>query len=797
MKEFLEITAPKYKFGSYFRKDFSDYMLHKRFNYFDISLSKRNDDICIADSWMMNLLSEKLVAQGDYHKFLEDAHSFVAENEYIWDLTNEQLYYCLHKVRLSYLNASTVHRYKASLVRKALPLTLKNGDIFQIEHLEALLHDKGSVIIAVDDLLYTSESIEKALDFLESGKRVYIILKSESLTPIFTVREFEKLCLNSGIRSYYESEQLEIVLDYYDGRGFDFRKIQSHLDLQYAIEKNDVFLCGFGDDVFLSTHDLKIDAMIFTSPESIFSSSILSAYECDTMSLVYIPAGFNIFTHVSIVEAPEITFSQYAFLDKKYGEHVYKRSISSLKRLYPNFFINIHTDALCKDMELLEGSSDNLKRILLSQRNKFQTQIIEDSSTRKSFSVYHEHTGESNEQPDILPEWKNKTLINALLLSKAQNAEVLMVNDYGADSFRSYMRKKGLLEFPRYMCNFMFFTTPNIIDSYNRLRAERPREQIASNCNHIDFYRVRCEQIKQSFPLYNKACIAKDSDGKFSFFNFSLGAGSIFLDRFCMSWQEKDVNPSAASEIAIYTPQLSSESQYDSSDDFIMRVGSDRLNIVIVGDSIICIRQGDVLLPSVGVVVSISGDLRSSFEKYFTPIFSADGYFEAKQYALRISLAPPAALSLEKWERIDWAFGGGISLISNSICVFDEGESFKTHLKQEGWWCPLSMQTQESKVHDENEIHPRTALGSTKDDKFFVIVFSGRSASTRGVSYIEMCKLARLYINDISFMMAVDGGASSFLGFAANSTFIELSHPACTEAGGTGIVRRVNSILML
>jgi len=77
-----------------------------------------------------------------------------------------------------------------------------------------------------------------------------------------------------------------------------------------------------------------------------------------------------------------------------------------------------------------------------------------------------------------------------------------------------------------------------------------------------------------------------------------------------VEWDKEQVNPREAKnqEFVIYSPmymnEILSKEMIDFSN-FKLEVGKDRLNVVIVNDEVICIKVGEVLLPCVGVVLSL------------------------------------------------------------------------------------------------------------------------------------------------------------------------------------------------
>ena len=150
----------------------------------------------------------------------------------------------------------------------------------------------------------------------------------------------------------------------------------------------------------------------------------------------------------------------------------------------------------------------------------------------------------------------------------------------------------------------------------------------------------------------------------------------------------------------------------------------------------------------------------------------------------------------DQWEQVEWAYGGGLSLILDGKGLDDEDVHAEEWFREEGWMSPLSRQTQESALHEMVK-HPRTAIGITKSGELVSLVFSGRIRLSSGADYYEMCRITRQLIPDIWCLMNVDGGGSAMLGMAWGGIFMELSCPATSVDSCVGMVRPVNTLLYL
>ena len=203
---------------------------------------------------------------------------------------------------------------------------------------------------------------------------------------------------------------------------------------------------------------------------------------------------------------------------------------------------------------------------------------------------------------------------------------------------------------------------------------------------------------------------------------------------------------------------------------------------------------GHRLLPGTGVVLSLEKETGRAFALRCGLTPAEDGYFTWEEKPrLDLRLEHPADVAPDIWDRMQWAYGGGLTLAENGQCVFSRDGDAAAALALEGWASPLSSQTQESDIAALAR-HPRTAIGLTQAGQLFLLVFSGRSSISAGADYIEMCEIARKLVPDLKDMINVDGGASSVLGLGVGRRFIEYSRPSSSFESLAGMVRPINSV---
>ena len=390
-------------------------------------------------------------------------------------------------------------------------------------------------------------------------------------------------------------------------------------------------------------------------------------------------------------------------------------------------------------------------------------------------------------------------MVHSVKVRKADSSGVISCEAYA--SVRDMIRRQmGGGEGLRIYSNFLFFLTPVLARLYNALRSERPQERIDFEKQHLDYMLVReGDKRTEAFPLFKKACIAMKEDGRFLFFNFRLGGGQITVGKTVLHWTRADVDPEDAQRraVCVFTPYQSRADADRDTASYTKAVGEGRINLVIVQDRIICVRKGDVLLPSIGVVISLDEKTGMQLIQKNDLHLDGDGYADGALPAHAVMLDPPDGIAPEEWAQVTWAYGGGLSLILDGRGICDnDGPGMLRYLEEEGWMSPLSRQTQESALHVPAR-HPRTAIGMTEAGELVILVYSGRTKRSGGADYAQMIDVARKMYPDIRCLMNADGGGSAMLGMSVGDRFIELSYPSTSLDSCAGMVRPVNTVLCM
>ena len=552
--------------------------------------------------------------------------------------------------------------------------------------------------------------------------------------------------------------------------------------LQEYIDSGDACLFFYGEDGLTACRGLLTDAIVHAVPTGYFPQAVTGLWSGQGC-ITYVPKGMDITRHVPLTQKTRLNFSILYRLWQEQGDEIYSLPLQELYRRFPAYFVNVY-DAKRSDLPLSINADtlsdfdkqleEGLRNYLSSFKNaRFQSAYFDENGIRQP--ICYDST---QPQPGIL--------VQAVKVRQAAGARVISCEK---GKTPRQMFKKLQLPGVGIVSNFLFFMTPKLGILYNDLRSDRPLEQADAASGHLDYMRT---SQSETFPLFSKACVAMKENGQFLFFNYRLGGGNVSISGFDVRWGKETVN-SDSTPIRVYTPFYSAKDKDADRNTYRKAVGTGRVNLVLLQDKVTCIRKGDVLLPSVGIVLSLSEEIAAPLLQKCKPL--ADGYYDVSDLTLNVHLDPPEGIDPQQWASVQWAYGGGLTLIRDGIGLCD-GDHMEKWFDMEGWTSPLSRQTQESNLHSLVK-HPRTAIGCTTDGSLVVLVYSGRTWRSTGADYGEMINIARQLYPDIRFLMNCDGGGSAMLGMVQNGSFLELSFPSTSSGSCAGQVRPVNTVFYI
>lgn len=756
-----------------------------RFREIDITFSKKSGNI----SKFEDQFIAQLVATGDISKDAQSAYEkrvaafFQGESLIHSDHCSvEQLYYMLHQIRLEVFGAELMEKAK-EMQKEECTTFFPEGGIDQRSIMNELGSQFSSVIFILTEsrLFYVmKQEIEK---MLSSGKKVYVVTASEKGALLPWHKSIEKWLdgTENIIYLHADSEGLELSLQ-----------------LQKDIYEKRTCLFYFGEEGVITCRKLLVDSFVYATPRGFHAQAVTGQLGIVRDGVVFIPAGFDIVPYVPLIDKTRLNYNVLYSLWKQYGMKIYSLTPEEMYLKYPDAFVNIYEDqAVAKCDALIKIELDKEEKNIFSNFDHAKENGIQEFLHGfKNLEYISAYFDKELKQTEPLKKKKQSGIyVHGIRVKCSEIAQVIPCKkDY---LLREQFSEMNLQE-TGIASNFLFFMTDKLMHLYNNLRKDRPEEMSQDIAGYLDYkLEYRDEKRIETFPLFRKTCIAMKKTGKVFLFNFRLGGGRVNLGDNLLCWSKEDVDPeeqTISAPVCVFTPYLSlKDAENSTRRTYRKLVGQDRLNFVIYQDKIICCRMGDVVLPSVGVVLSIEKEKGLQLLKELNLTSLKNGYYDVAKLPLDVRLDKPDDVTEEDWKDVKWAYGGGLTLIAKgkSLCNRDD---FDEWLEWEGWTTPLSRQTQESAIH-KPEKHPRTALGTTKEGDLVVLTFSGRSNYSCGAYYSEMCEIANQLFPDIRYLMNVDGGASSVLGLVHNGEFLELNVPSTSSKSTLGMVRPVNTVL--
>ena len=550
--------------------------------------------------------------------------------------------------------------------------------------------------------------------------------------------------------------------------------------LQVHIDSGNACLFFYGEDGLTACRGLLTDAIVHAVPVGYYAQAVTGLWSGEGC-VTYVPKGMDITRYVPMTQKTRLNYSILYRLWQAHGDGIYDLTLQQLYSQFPDYFINIYDGKpgnlpLSVNADTFPDFDRQLDEALMNYLSGFPnaeyvSAYFDENLTRQPICYDPAHP-----QPGIL--------VQAVKIRKADGARVINC-EKGKTPRQMLQNLPGVA----IVSNFLFFMTPKLGILYNDLRSDRPQEQADAASGHLDYRKLGSNE---TFPLFSKACVAMKEDGQFLFFNYHLGGGSISISDFHIRWGKESVNNDNA-PIRVYTPFCSAPDKAADRNTYRKAVGAGRVNVVLLRDKVTCIRKGDVLLPSVGIVLSLTEQAAMPLLQKCKPL--TDGYYDINGLTLSVHLDPPEGIDSRQWASVQWAYGGGLTLIRDGVGLCD-GDHMEAWFDAEGWTSPLSRQTQESNLHSLVK-HPRTAIGCTKDGALVILVYSGRTWRSTGADYREMIAIARQLYPDIHFLMNCDGGGSSMLGMVQDGSFLELSFPSTSSGSCAGQVRPVNTVLYI
>lgn len=781
----LHITEGNGRRGSYTRGDLAGDILLGQYSYADVSAVVAPFLVMAKDFWADTAREKGWIAQDQADAYTESLNQLLSRFVKDMETPYEAIYDAVCDLRRETFGVETLNRIFLNRAKEpdACPPPM---DIDQEETGRSLLRTcRHALFVLHDPALYSWMRADLAFA-QDQGATVHLACGSPDNSA------FPDAAVMHALTGLVPDAVLK------KGSGLD--EAEGDAGLADAIQKGGACLFWYGDTGLTACRNLRLPAMVQCVPRSLVGKALAGQFSETGRCAVYVPAHFDILPFVPLVRPTLASFRQFSHLSRQYGETVYRMTAEELYRRFPEAFFSVYEEyqpgmppgmAWPQDPPPAEDWQAGFWAAREQAVDAFLDGI---PGVRRLNGWFRLDTLEQGPVPWSARGEAKGILVHGLKIDQAAGADVIMTEGQSI-SPRTLLRHTADAPALQVFTNYLFFMTSRLVALHNRLRSQRPREQMFFPGGHMD-YMLYTDQGRrvETFPLYKKACMGMTEDGRFVFFHFRLRGGAWTLNGQSVSWTEQDVDPASPGAMAVYTPYLSCPDRGASRFEYTKAVGADRVNFVIHQNELICAREGDVLLPGTGVVLSLEKETGRAFALRCGLTPAEDGYFTWQEKPrLDLRLEHPADVAPDIWARMQWAYGGGLTLAENGQCVFSREGDAAAALALEGWASPLSSQTQESDIAALAR-HPRTAIGLTKAGQLFLLVFSGRSSISAGADYIEMCEIARKLVPDLKDMINVDGGASSVLGLGVGRRFIEYSRPSSSFDSLAGMVRPINSV---
>lgn len=770
--------------GGYHRKDLAGDVLYNSFIYRDVSLTfatPYRKKTYIEDATVAFMRKQNLISDAEVFAYeIAIASYFTAEKiPTLDDYTLEEVYALITSLRKKQFGNAVTEAAWQLLAQKSVPLELQNG-LNQSEKIATVCTSKEHILLTLTEpeLFCTMQAYIDTLT--AQNKQLWLLCTQDGDTNLPTPAAMTALLNGSPNVQLLSLKDGEIFCD---------------AALAEAVQNENAFFMIFGEDGLLGARNLLLPCGIFAKPRGFHACALCGQLGLSRPVAVYVPQGYDITKTVPITEKTRLSYLQLAKLEKVFGDAIYTRTPEQLYTLYPQCFFNIYENTTAmpakEDYAYFKLPQDT-NAISFPEFDACRTAAIQKHLESFSGCTYYEKTFTKNDIDGI----EGHILVHGVCIKNSPGARIIPCGN--TTPLRAKMRTESIGE-TAVVSNFLFFLTPKLAALYNELRRDRKHEIAKVDTGHLDYLlEYRNGKRIEHFPLFRKTCIAQKADGGFLFFNFRLGGGSILLGNLSLTWEKEAVDPTQNAQlprICIYTPYASLPDSDADRETYRKPVGKGRINFVILQDRIAAIRDGDVLLPGVGVVLSLEKSYGKSVCEKLNLRSLDDGYYDTENISLTVKLKAPEGISEAEWAKVNWAYGGGLSLILDGVGLCD-GDRMEKWFEMDGWTSPLSRQTQESALHKLVK-HPRTAIGTTTDNELVVLVFSGRTRFSSGADYKEMCLIARKLIPNIQNLMNVDGGGSAVFGMAENGTFTELSLPSTSTGSTVGMARPIHTALYL
>ncbi|MEA1883712.1 MAG: phosphodiester glycosidase family protein [Thermotogota bacterium] len=779
----ISIHKEDYLPGGYTKKVLKGYLQFQQMQSVPISADRtrgaRLFSDTIAEEWLESGIWDKETYNA-YMKTLEDFFDFDRLERY----TNEQILFQVDELRKDLLTYSSYEKslkWRLKKIKSGVSHTWENNSndhayfnqrlenseksyIFNEESLESVkseLIKHNKVVVFADNHSDLNALLGIVIENPKNTE-VCLFVKTNPLIQELTVSDFKT-------KSIFQPEtNLRLELCTARNAGYDLRdKSLSEKLKPYLNEKIPVLVIGEHAVLTFEGADFEYTALLpLTGDKACKYAGLLPSLQDNIVRTIIkkVKPVWSYPFEKSFFGVERSTFNLISGVEHDKDQFMNMYSPTYEKNEFPAFTI--------------QGNSWN--KILEKRENNLQQMIHHHYDNQ--IQTIHNHY----RQPD------GKTIrMDALLFNNPQTkVEPFLAQDEGKQLFDIREFAKGIsTEDPVFLINFLYFATGKLLNVHDSKRQEQEK---LNNANFFIDGIYDMKRDKTTFPLYNKAYIATTKEGELRFGTQALSAGKIKINEYECNWEKDAVNSLQEKELIIYTPHPSKSDVNLFNGDFRQYdkyLGEGRLNLLIVNEELVCARKGPLMLSPFGVMLSFDINKEVKLIKEIGLKLGENGFYSIPE---NLSLK----ITLPENHDYQWKYNGANLLFKNGKDLMTDEKSAINEFKNEGWFDPLSMQTQETQVQQWVR-GPRSVIGIDQGNRPFVAVFSGRTKESAGARFDEMNTILKETIPNIKDAINMDGGASACLGMIYKGEFFELSLPSCTTYTTTGMARPVNSFLLV
>ncbi|RKY38601.1 MAG: hypothetical protein DRP72_01485, partial [Candidatus Omnitrophota bacterium] len=446
---------------------------------------------------------------------------------------------------------------------------------------------------------------------------------------------------------------------------------------------------------------------------------------------------------------------------------------------------------------------------------------------------------------------KTKVYLFSIPLEEIKNHEfkVEFASDFGKVLISPYEVANKKEYKNAVIFNGLYFWTPNTKRIYNLQRKFREKEQIEEYGDYLGGFGLEKNGKFSiySLPCYRKAYVALTKEGEIIFGIWELKKGKIKIGDYEIEINENNLNPERDNDIEIYTPLhfekvikgegkgtivkvernkeeplspkeirnieklvppgtfYNQEKEDKLVNNLEIKVDQNRYNLIVIGNRIKKIIKGDVFIPCYGFVISLTEEkfreLENRLTNYNKQIEGNKEIYiwQGEEPELIFEDVLPQEL---KDKKLKWILGGVALIVSEEDKWYPKNaKELEEILRQQGWFNPLSMKTQETPV-ERFWKQPRMCMGiAEKDNKdyFFAAAFDGRQPDSFGANFMEMLKTIEKKFDKVKYLLNLDSGASVSINFIDSKGNFITGNTPCGVKGQTWAsrLREINSMFVV